>query len=82
MANYRNPIDLPNPFLVTQPVVFVVRHVRIVPATGEVVAQTPYSLKRYLRRIDNTRVYPRSLVAPPINRDFPSEHGSKKKAFL
>ena len=79
MSGYLDPIDQPNPFLTTPPIVLVVRHVRIT-GIGEVVVEDANTLPRFIRRIDATRVYPRPQVAGPPQRNIP-ENGEKKKAF-
>lgn len=79
MATYVNPIDQPNPFLTTQPIVLVVRHVRIT-AAGEVVVEDANTLPRFLMRVDAHRVYPIPQVGAPSARNIP-EHGQRKKAF-
>lgn len=79
MANYRNPIDLPNPFFTTPLVVLVVRHVRIVAATGEVVIEDANTLPRHLARTDAQHVYPRRLPQPPPERNVPESFTRKKQ---
>lgn len=77
--NYANPPSTPSPFLTTPPIVMVVRHVRITPS-GDVVAEDSNALPRHLRRIDQTRVFPRPLAGSPVARNIP-EHGMRKKDF-
>jgi hypothetical protein len=79
MTDYINPIDQPNPFLTTPPIVLVVRHVRITAAL-EVVVEDANTLPRFLMRVDATRVYPKPQVVAPMTRNIP-EHGERKKAF-
>ena len=79
MTNYVNPIDQPNPFLTTPPIVLVVRHVRVT-GLGEVVVEDANTLPRFLMRVDATRVYPRQQVDAPMTRNVP-ESGERKKAF-
>jgi len=77
MANYRNPIDLPNPFLTTPLVVLVVRNVRTDPVSGEVVAENPNTVQRHINRVSAQHVYPRRQVALPIERNLPDSFARK-----
>jgi hypothetical protein len=79
MAIYLDPIDQPNPFLTTPPIVLVVRHVRVT-GLGEVVVEDANTLPRFVMRVDAHRVYPRPQNAAPPQRNIP-EHGERKKAF-
>jgi hypothetical protein len=79
MTNYVNPIDQPNPFLTTPPVVLVVRHVRIT-GLGETVVEDANTLPRFLMRVDANRVYPRPQINVPSARNVP-QNDQKKKAF-
>jgi hypothetical protein len=79
MTNYVNPIDQPNPFLTTPPIVLVVRHVRVT-GLGEVVVEDANTLPRFLMRVDANRVYPRQQIDAPSFRNIP-QNDQKKKAF-
>jgi hypothetical protein len=79
MADYSNPLSVPNAFFTTPPIVIVVRHVRRTSA-GEVVAEDANSLPRYLMRVDQQRVQPRPIIKAPPERNIP-EHGARKKAY-
>lgn len=77
MANYRNPIDLPNPFYTTPLVVMSLRLVRIQPSTGEVVQENPNTLVRYIRRVDSFHTHPRRRMELPIERNIPNSTAKK-----
>jgi len=78
MTAYLNPLGSANPFLATQPIVFVVRHVRQT-SVGEIVVENANNLVRHFARIDAQRVFPIQTAAP-TERNVP-EHGRRKKGY-
>jgi hypothetical protein len=77
MANYRNPIDIPNPFWTTPLTVLVVRNVRIHPTSGEAIMENPNTVQRHIQRVSAQHVYPRRQVALPAERNIPNSFARK-----
>lgn len=77
MANYPSVIGEPNAFFTFQPIVIACRNVRVIAATGEVVAEDSNSLPRQFRRILETRVAPQRIPARTIARNIPPNDTQK-----
>jgi hypothetical protein len=79
MASYQNNPAGVNPFFTNPPLVMVVRHVRVTGA-GEIVAEDPNTLPRYMVRAVGTRTYPQRQTPVPVARNIPNA-GNQKTTF-